>query len=375
MGGNTVSRLAAELALPEVFELINGLISFQGEIPFLELCRALALERCLDHIPQLTWRDDSGAIKRNSHVAALDPNSVPTPDYSDLAVGEYWGENYLNIVSARGCYYGKCSFCAIPYGWGNDGYSGARSHELAYRDMLSLKERHGINRFKFVDEALSPHFMRALATRIIADGASFEWEGYVRLEPSWYDRHFVELISRAGFRKGYFGLEVVPSKRRSFLNKNDNPQPSALLSRCCEAGVKVHLFCMFGFPGTGEAEAGETTEFLLKHQHEVDTADIFPWTYAKHTNVPGVEPIVESANDLALEFNHTSRRVDVLPAETIIGLASHYEEMLWSEVPRFLHPTYRLVSPWSQRKVERMVEGRQELISSARPNNSLHYSQ
>jgi hypothetical protein len=252
------------------------------------------------------------------------------------------------MISARGCYYGKCTFCAIPYGWGNNGYSGARSPGLTYQDMLTLADRHGINRFKFVDEALSPNLMRGLSDRIIADGVDFEWEGYVRFESSWYDQGFVDHVSRAGFRKGYFGLELLPSKQRDALNKRDRPNPEALLRTCSSAGVKCHLFCMFGFPGSGESEAADTIEFLVKHQHQIDTADIFPWTYAKHTNVPGVQPLLDPAEDWALEYKHISSRKDVLSSDAVLELASKHEELLWHEVPRFLHPTYRLVSPWSK---------------------------
>jgi hypothetical protein len=191
--------------------------------------------------------------------------------------------------------------------------------------------------------------MRALSDKINADGVNFEWEGYVRFESAWYDQRFVDHVSRAGFRKGYFGLEIVPSNHRDFLKKSDRPKPETLLRTCSSGGVKSHLFCMFGFPGTGETEAADTIEFLLKHQDQIDTADIFPWTYAKHTNVPGVQPCLDPAQDWALEYDHTSFRKDVLSSSAVLELASRHEELLWQEVPRFLHPTYRLVSPWSKK--------------------------
>lgn len=352
LGGNTVSRLAQEMAIPNIFELVDGLLKFQGEIPMLQLCRAVQSRAPLDNVRQLIWRDENSLIRENTQQASLDPNSVPTPDYGDLPIGRYWGENYLNIVAARGCYYGKCNFCAIPYGWGNNGFAGSRSPELVFQDMVTLMMRHGISRFKFVDEALSPAFMRALSEIIIANGVKVEWEGYVRFEAAWYDDHFARLVARAGFRKGYFGLEVVPSDRRSLLNKKDRPRPERLLAVCAANDIKVHLFCMFGYPGTGEDDARETVEFLLKNQNEIDTADIFPWTYAKHTTAAGAEPIVNPHQDWALEFDHRGQLEGVLSSEDVRELASRYEELLWAEVPRFLHPTYRLVSPWSHEPMQ-----------------------
>jgi hypothetical protein len=348
-GGNTVSRLIRELAIPEVFSLIDGLVSFQGEKPLLELCHALQYHRSLYSVSNLTWLNAKGEIVTNHGSSQItDLETFPAPSYEGLAVDKYWGENYLNLVSARGCYYGKCTFCAIPFGWGDAGYAGTRSANATYQDMSELAKRHGIRRFKFVDEALSPTFMRQLSKRILEDGADFEWEGYVRLERDWYQASFVNLVGRAGFRKGYFGLEVVPSKGRDFLNKNDRPRPESLLANCVAAGVKAHLFCMFGYPGTGQKEAEDTFQFLIKHLDQIDTVDIFPWTLAKHTTIPGVQPVLNPQKDWALEYDHVSGRKDILSAEAIANLASEYEELLWLEAPRLLHPTYRLVSPWSR---------------------------
>lgn len=346
LGGNTVSRLAAEMALQWVFHVVDGLILFQGEEPLLRLCKTLKAGGGLGSVPHLVFRDGT-RIVRNPGATPLPLSTLPPPDYRDLPVGHYWGENYLNIVAFRGCYYGKCSFCAIPYGWGAGGFAGQRPVDAVYNDMLTLSQRHGLRRFKFVDEALSPPFMRALASRILAGPVQMEWEGYVRLESAWNDPVFVELVGNAGFRKGYFGLELVPSDRRAALNKNDHADPGQLLELCCAAGIKVHFFCMFGYPGTGRKEAWQTTEFVLQHQDLIDTVDVFPWTYAKHTRVPGASAVLSPRNDWALEFEHCPEQKGVLASDAVAALAAECEDRLWNEVPRFLHPTYRLVSPWS----------------------------
>lgn len=346
LGGNTVSRLAKEMSLDWIFDLIDGLITFQGEIPLLSLCKAIQTNDSLDRVPGLIWRDSSGLIRQNSERAPISPDLVNAPDYSDLSTGKYWGSNYLNLMAARGCYYGKCDFCAIPYGWGSSGYGGVRSVEHVCQDIASLVHRFGIRRFKFVDEALSPAFMRALSNELIRGNIDIEWEGYVRFESAWYDKEFVRNVAAAGFRKGYFGLEVLPSRSRSALNKHDCPQPNILLPLCSDYGVKVHFFCMFGFPGTGRPEAEETTNYLIKNKHLIDTADIFPWTYVKHTKVPGVEPVYAKDMDWSLELDYKSSRSDVMVKESIFDLASEFEEALWENTPRFLHPLYRLVSPW-----------------------------
>ena len=222
-----------------------------------------------------------------------------------------------------------------------------RRAEEVYHDILSLIEDYGIRRIKFVDESLPVPLMTGLSERILKDAVQVEWEAYTRLEPAWLDPAFVNVMSEAGFRKGYFGLEIVPSSGRHALDKGDSPDPLLLLRNCRDAGVKVHFFCMFGFPGTGRAEAEATVRFLLENQDLIDTVDVFPWTLAKHTSVGGAEPVTDPTHDWALDFRHRPTSPGVLGPDEIWELAAGYEEMLWEQVPRLLHPTYRLVGPWT----------------------------
>ncbi len=91
LGGNTVSRLANEMAIDEVFNLINCLVVYQGEIPLLELCKAIKQGLSFEAVPQLIWRDDLGNIKFNNNIAELDLDSVQAPDLSGLPVGNIGG--------------------------------------------------------------------------------------------------------------------------------------------------------------------------------------------------------------------------------------------------------------------------------------------
>jgi hypothetical protein len=349
LGGNTISRLVDRMGLSAIFDLIDGLVTFQGELPLLRIYEALKAKKSLEGVPQLTYRTSAGDIRINPIIATLNVDEAPTPDYRGLPIGRYWGENYLNLVAARGCYYGKCTFCAIPYGWGPGGFAGSRHVKNVFTDIATCMELYGVRRFKFVDEALSPAFLTALADTIIAERIDIEWEGYVRCESAWCDRAFVKHLAMAGFRKGYFGLELVPSGGRMGLNKADSPAPERLTATCGDFGIKVHLFCMFGFPGTDEDDARRTIKFLVNFQNVIDTADIFPWVYARHTEVREVIPIESPAHDWALELSHRPGRPGTFSSDEVAQLARKYEDMIWDAVPRLLHPTYRLISPWTSK--------------------------
>lgn len=347
LGGNTISRLSNELAATTwLWDLADALIVFQGEEALLAFCQEHKQRDHWRSIPGLIWRNEAGEGITNPHRINKIGNLVPCPDFSGLDVGGYWGVNYLCLVGSRGCYYGKCDFCPIPYGWGPNGFAGDRTAEKVFGDMLLLYEKHGIPRFKFTDEALSPVFMNNLAALIRRADAPFEWEGYTRFEKAWLDPKFVQHVADGGFRKGYFGLEVLPSDNRSVLNKGDSADPKVLLENCGATGVKAHLFCMFGYPGTGIDDAKRTTEFLLQNKGKIDTADIFGWGYAKHTKATGVEIIPDPEKDWALEYRYRPTVEGVLGPEEVQILSAGFEDLLWDEAPQFLHPVYRLVSPW-----------------------------
>lgn len=364
LGGNTVTRLLAELCQTKwVFDLVDVVIAFQGEVPLLQLSKVLKDHDSFERVPGAVWKDSNG-IRQNKPLAHQNPNAIPTPDFSGLPVGEYWGVNYLPLVGMRGCYYGKCSFCSISYGWGAKGVADARDVGLVFDDMVKLYQRHNIRRFKFVDEAVTPKMTEALAQHILAECVQLEWEAYARFERQLLNASYTRLLGQGGLRKIYLGLETVAGSGRSGLRKNDRADlVETVLANCREAGIKVHLFCMFGFPGTTKDDAFRTVEFILRNVDLIDTVDINSFSYAKHTSVPGVQPKINPEHDWALEFDYEAT-ADSLSGQEVVKLAAECEETIWDTCPRLVHPTYRLVGAWTLHD--------DELDSTLLPSHRVH---
>ncbi|MFZ1220095.1 MAG: radical SAM protein [Chthoniobacterales bacterium] len=344
LGGNMVSRLGESLCLDWVFDLVDGFISFQGE----EALLALSQEPDdWSSIPNLTWRKDGKII--SNPTCTLKRQDFSMPDFDGLPLEGYWGFRYLPIVASRGCYYGKCTFCAIPFGWGNGGFIGHGSPEDVVECIRSAYERYGIPNFKFVDEALHPQLIRRIAELLLKMSLPIAFEGYARFDAVWGEQEFLSLLSRAGLRKVYLGLELAPSNSRSLLNKGDSVGRHAvsILQNLHQAGILTHSFCMFGFPGTGVDEALETVEFVRQHSSLIDSLDIFPFYYAKHTHVEGIRTIINPAKDWAVEHDYVPARQDVLPADRVATLCHEIEDVIWNERPEWLHPVYRMFSPWA----------------------------
>lgn len=341
LGGNVVSRLANELSQDWVFDLFDALVVFQGEQALQSLGDNPHLAG-LKTAPNIRWRND-GVIVSNPIQRSI---GTCLPAFDGLPVGNYWGMNYLPILSAKGCYYGHCSFCDIPFGWSGGEYLGGFDPKQVADAITALSVKYNMSRFKFVEEALAPSAARAIFTALASKGYSGCFEAYARLEDAWADTSLLKIASETGLRKLYLGLEVIPGTSRPALNKRDSASPLRLLALLHDHGIKVHIFSMFGFPGTGVDEAFATIDFLLKHASLVDTVDVGPYTFSKHTQVSGIDVVRRHHDDLALDFEYRPTQSGGVSSEEARELASQLEAVVYSQHPKWIHPIYRMYSPW-----------------------------
>ena len=98
--------------------------------------------------------------------------------------------------------------------------------------------------------------------------------------------------------------------------------------------MKVHFFCLFGYPGTGRPEAEATIEFVLNHADKVDTLDIFRFGYMRGTQVPGAKPIVRADSDWALEYDWLPDGAGVLSIQESEELKTELEEIMWERTSK-----------------------------------------
>ena len=252
LGGNIVTRLRESPAFHTLRSLADQIVLFQGDLAFarvLDAVEKLGAQKARQQLPNVTGEE------------SIPYESWPIPLFDGIAFNEGVGRPVLTYVSTRGCYWGRCHFCAIPAGWSKNGYAGSAPGDFVANQLVQMVSETGIPRVKFVDEAVAPGKVRLLSRRLRDRGMNIEWEAYARLEPAWEDSRFLEDAHRGGLRKLYFGLEQAPSTNRSLLGKNDHGDPVRILHACKQAEIAVHLFCMVGHPGTSTTDAQATVRF------------------------------------------------------------------------------------------------------------------
>jgi anaerobic magnesium-protoporphyrin IX monomethyl ester cyclase len=208
---------------------------------------------------------ESGDIGFTEPVASLKPAEVPIPDFDDIQLSQYiCSEITLPILSSRGCYWGKCEFCHhfMVYG---DRYSSYGAPDTV-KTIHELAQRYNVRHFAFNDEAIPPKIIASLG-ELLPDHerSGFTFTGLIKFEKFYQREHFANL-ARVGFRSLYVGLEsasehvlALMKKRASRLTILSN------LRDATEAGIWIHCFLFFGFPGETEENARETYDFIMNN--------------------------------------------------------------------------------------------------------------
>ncbi len=247
VGGPHISMLREELPkVPAMFQLIDSAVIFDGERSLAQLAETVANGGNLEQIPNLVYRDGA-EIRTTSRKEPEKITNLPLPDFSDLPLDRYLAPRLaLPLLTARGCYFGKCAFCNVGYGEA-ESFSQLRAQALADQ-MLALHEKYGVNHIFFSDEAVTPRNLRDLSKILQAEGSPVTWGGCVRFEKI-IDRPLLDSMVAGGCRMILFGLESASEAIIDHMIKGTQlPHMSRILRESSEAGIWNHTFFFFGFP-------------------------------------------------------------------------------------------------------------------------------
>ena len=201
---------------------------------------------------------------RNAEVPAFvapDYDGIDWSEYFDVAETEnpmhrLWSVGrWRKVVMARGCYWHKCAFCDVRLP-----YIGCFRMPDAVR-IVDAMEKLGTC-FHFVDEAMPPALLERVSREIIRRRFKCEWWGNIRFDASFTPK-LARLMARAGCVAVTGGLECADDRLLKLMNKGITLD-SARRALCAfrDAGIMVHSYLMYGFPGETEAEAFGALDFV-----------------------------------------------------------------------------------------------------------------
>lgn len=364
IGGPHISMLRDELAkVPAIFRLFDSAVVFDGEVPLLQLVEALETDGDLSTVPNLVYRDDD-TIRVTERKVPEKISDLPLPDFDGLPLDKYLAPVLaLPLLTARGCYFGKCAFCNVGYGEA-ESFSQLRAEQLA-EQMMALHEKYGVKHIFFSDEAITPKNLRALPPVLRELETEFHWGGCVRFEKV-VSQEMLENIQDTGCRMILFGLESASEAIMDRMIKGTKVDDmSRILRESSEAGIWNHTFFFFGFPGETLEDAQETVNFLFNHKPYIHSAAMGTFLMERYSPAHrfperfGVSQVIEEEEkDLAIYFEYevdggmdanfadkvADRFMDTLPTKS-------YPQFYANDVYRFLYASYlaeqqKQMVPW-----------------------------
>lgn len=267
IGGNLFGRYTDVLInSPEFFELFTDSIIYnEGEKPIIELIKYLKNDIKIEDVPNLIYFKD-GQVKFNQEQEPLKINELAVPDFTNSPLSLYYTpEVIFNIQTSRDCYWKKCTFCTHHHG----SKYGIKTVDKVINDIKNLQKNFNAKYFHFVDEAMSPAYLRKLSEKIIDEKLDIKFYIYGRLEKEFNSEVF-DLAYKAGLRLIMWGFESANERIYKLMNKGELTSPVArqkILSDAYNSGIWNHLFIMFNFPSESVEEAKETIDFLRDNRY------------------------------------------------------------------------------------------------------------
>ncbi len=209
----------------------------------------------------------------NDHpVKNIPHNSLPAPSTDGIFPEQYismtemlnpmhrlWSDGYWHkLTAAHGCYWHKCTFCdtSLDYIKRFD----PATAETVVDHMESLISRTGISSFHFTDEAAPPQLLKRIAVEILKRDLNVTWWGNIRFDGA-FTPDLCCLLSASGCIAVSGGIEAADRRVLKKINKGITVEQAAAVCRNFQdAGIMVHAYLMYGFPGETAQETVNSLE-------------------------------------------------------------------------------------------------------------------
>jgi radical SAM superfamily enzyme YgiQ (UPF0313 family) len=200
----------------------------------------------------------------------FDDKGFATDESYDLVLQHDIDDLYLSpsqvfsIYSALGCSYGACTFCGSNRE--NADYV-PRQISVMVDEMQSLKQRYGISRFNICDNNFDPVRVKYFCDELEHRDETLYWQCTSRVYNTLTPALLQRMKSR-GCVLMNIGLETANDRILRLMRKGYTVADAEQMMRSMEdAGMRVHLYVICGFPTETKAESESTIAFMRDNIH------------------------------------------------------------------------------------------------------------
>ena len=212
LGGAHISTLKKEVLEKTKADFA---IVRDGEIPLLELCSGLPLEK----ISSLIWRNGAEIVENPLRPLNWDLDQLPFPAYEKFELPKYihYLDRRLPIETSRGCPY-SCNYCDVKVSMGQAFRPRTPEHLLA--EMKHWYEK-GFHYFEFVDDVFTMDLKRAkkICRMILESGLKIRWNCANGIRADRVDEELLRLMKEAGCEFVAYGLETGNPEMLKIIKK------------------------------------------------------------------------------------------------------------------------------------------------------------
>lgn len=287
VGGGPAFSLMADsdvdiiLSNEKAFDVI---VKFDGEKPLLQLCRQVEGGMWFPEIVPACHFRSNGAFIHNPPIEGPKLSELPFPEY-DSKILSRLVEPELGIIQARGCYWGKCSYCDFIELY--DGSPKYRTKQVKnfVNELIYLNKAHGINRFSLITESLPPKFAMVLSEELIERGLQFRWNSFAMVHNKFTSNTFKKM-KEAGCEYLIIGIESMNTRVLKLVNKaSDLEQNIEYINDAHEAQLPLRLNLIPDLPSTTYEEALFSLQQFEALQDKIDTVAVFPFEATRSSEV------------------------------------------------------------------------------------------
>lgn len=283
IGGNHFGRVTDALEkYPEFFKLFcHSLLVEEGEVPVAELARYVEGSIPIEEVPNLMYLKDDKVVS-NPKIEPRKLNDLYPPSLDGYDLKQYFApEIVMPFPASRGCYWRKCSFCDHDFGM----YYNIKNIDKLVEEIKLFKSKYGINKFEFIDEAISPAYMEAMSKRFIEEKLDVKFFCDARIEEG-FTKDVCELAVKAGLKMVLWGFESGSKKIMKLINKGINIDKRLdILRTAREAGIYNFAFIFFGFPAETRRSALKTIKVICDNTDIINSYGKSVFTMGKHTKL------------------------------------------------------------------------------------------
>ncbi len=275
LGGGYVNTELRELTEPRLFDYVDFISLDSGERPLLNILEHLDGKRSVERLVRTFVRNAAGQVQyMNWQEPDIPFEDVGVATWDDLPLNSYlslldmlnpmhrlWSDGRWNkLTVAHGCYWKKCSFCAVSLDYISR-YETASASLLVDRIEQIVAET-GQTGFHFVDEAAPPKALKALAEELLRRKVMISWWGNIRFEKT-FTPDLAELLAKSGCIAMSGGLEVASDRLLNLMKKGVTVEQVARVTKgFSDAGILVHAYLMYGFPTQTVQETVDALEYV-----------------------------------------------------------------------------------------------------------------